>query len=52
MIFAGEDEVITLSHTAYSRKIWAKGALNAAQFLAGKPAGYYTMMDVIGDALS
>ena len=52
VIFAGEDEVITLSHTAYSRKIWAKGALNAAQFLAGKPAGYYTMMDVIGDALS
>ncbi|MBQ7536167.1 MAG: 4-hydroxy-tetrahydrodipicolinate reductase [Stomatobaculum sp.] len=52
VIFAGEDEVITLSHTAYSRKIWAKGALSAAAFLAGKPAGYYTMMDVIGDALA
>lgn len=51
VIFAGEDELITLSHTAYSRKIWAKGAFTAARFLAGKPAGYYTMADVIGDVL-
>jgi 4-hydroxy-tetrahydrodipicolinate reductase len=47
IIFAGEDEVITLSHTAYSRKIFAKGALSAARFLAGKPAGFYGMADVI-----
>jgi len=47
VIFAGEDEVLTISHTAYSRRIFAKGALSAAQFLAGKPAGFYTMADVI-----
>jgi 4-hydroxy-tetrahydrodipicolinate reductase len=52
VIFAGEDEVLTLSHMAYSRKVFAKGALSAAAFLAGKPAGYYTMMDVIGDELA
>lgn len=51
VIFAGEDEVITISHSAYSRKIWAKGAFTAAKYLAGKPAGYYTMADVIGDVL-
>ena len=48
MIFAGQDEVVTLSHTAYSKAIFAKGALEAARFLAGKPAGMYTMADVIG----
>lgn len=48
VIFAGQDEVVTLSHTAYSKAIFAKGALEAARFLAGKPAGMYTMADVIG----
>lgn len=48
VIFAGTDEVITFKHTAYSRAIFAKGALSAAKFLAGKPAGFYTMSDVIG----
>ena len=47
VIFAGEDEVITLNHTAYSRAIFAKGALTAAKFLAGKEAGFYDMQDVI-----
>ena len=47
VIFAGMDEVITLKHTAYSRNVFAKGAVEAAKFLAGKPAGYYTMADVI-----
>ena len=47
VIFAGEDEVITLNHTAYSRAIFAKGALSAAAFIAGKEAGYYDMQDVI-----
>lgn len=46
-IYAGEDEVITFSHTAYSKAIFAKGALAAAKFLAGKPAGRYDMADVI-----
>ena len=45
VIFAGEDEVITLSHMAYSRKLFAKGALVAAKYLIGKPAGKYSMED-------
>ena len=48
VIFAGTDEVITISHTAYSRAIFAKGAIAAAKYLAGKPAGYYDMKDIIG----
>lgn len=48
VIFAGEDEVITFSHTALSKAIFAKGAVQAAKFLAGKPAGLYNMADVIG----
>lgn len=47
VIFAGLDEVIEFKHTAYSRSIFAKGAVQAAQFLAGKPAGFYDMQDVI-----
>ncbi|MCI8889499.1 MAG: 4-hydroxy-tetrahydrodipicolinate reductase [Hungatella sp.] len=48
VIFAGRDEVITFSHTAYSKAIFGKGAIEAAKFLAGKPAGLYNMSDVIG----
>ena len=47
VIFAGTDEVITFSHTAYSRAIFGKGAIQAAKYLAGKPAGFYHMSDVI-----
>lgn len=47
VIFAGADEVITFSHTAYSKAVFAKGAIQAAKFLAGKPAGMYDMSDVI-----
>lgn len=47
IIFAGTDEVIELKHTAYSRAIFGKGAIEAAKFLAGKPAGRYDMSDVI-----
>lgn len=47
IIFAGTDEVITLSHRAYSRSVFAKGAIEAAKFLAGKSAGMYDMSDVI-----
>lgn len=50
VIFAGEDEVITFSHTAYSKAIFAKGALQAAKFLKGKPAGRYDMSHVIDGA--
>ena len=48
VIFAGEDEVIEFKHTAYSKAVFAKGAIEAAKFLAGKPAGMYDMSDVIG----
>ena len=47
VIYAGEDEVVTISHTAYSRKIFAKGAIAAAEYLSGKKAGMYSMADVI-----
>lgn len=47
VIFAGADEVIEIKHTAYSKAIFGNGALQAAKFLAGKPAGMYNMNDVI-----
>ena len=47
VIFAGTDEVITIEHTGYSKAIFGKGAVQAAKFLAGKPAGMYNMSHVI-----
>lgn len=47
IIFAGHDEVITLSHSAQSREVFAVGAVNAAVFLSGKAAGLYAMSDLI-----
>lgn len=47
VIYAGEDEVIEFKHTAYSKAIFAKGAVAAAGFLAGKEPGLYDMSDVI-----
>lgn len=47
VIFAGVDEVVEFKHTAYSKSVFAKGAIEAAKFLAGKPAGRYDMSDVI-----
>lgn len=47
VIFAGEDEVISFNHRAYSRKIFANGAIAAAKFLMGKSNGLYDMSDVI-----
>ena len=47
VIFAGEDEVISFNHRAYSRKIFANGAIAAAKFLLGKANGLYDMSDVI-----
>lgn len=47
VIFAGMDEVIEFKHTAYSRGVFGKGAVEAAKYLAGKPAGRYDMADVI-----
>ena len=50
VIFAGEDEVIEFKHTAYSRAVFGKGAVEAAKFLKGKEPGYYNMKDVIAEA--
>lgn len=47
VIFAGTDEVIEFKHSAYSRNVFAKGAVEAAKFLAGKEPGMYAMSDVI-----
>lgn len=48
VIFAGTDEVIELKHTAYSKAIFAKGAIQAAKFLQGQKPGMYDMEKVIG----
>ena len=48
VVFAGQDEVIRITHSAFSRAIFAKGAVAAARFLCGKEPGLYTMPDVIG----
>ncbi|MCI7088130.1 MAG: 4-hydroxy-tetrahydrodipicolinate reductase [Lachnobacterium sp.] len=47
VIFAGQDEVIEFKHTAYSKAVFAKGAVEAAKFLHDKGAGHYDMADVI-----
>ena len=47
VIFAGTDEVVTFSHTAYSRAVFAKGSVTAAKFIKGKAAGLYDMADVL-----
>jgi 4-hydroxy-tetrahydrodipicolinate reductase len=48
VLFLGADERLILSHRAENRMIFARGALTAAAFLVGKPAGLYSMRDVIG----
>ena len=48
IIFAGTDEVIEFKHTAYSRAVFGKGAVEAAKYLAGKGPGLYNMSHVIG----
>ena len=47
VIFAGKDEVVTFSHTAYSKAVFGKGAVSASKFLKGKETGRYDMADVI-----
>ena len=51
VMFAGEDEIITLSHSARSRKIFAAGALKAAAWLTTVPPGLYDMSDLLGSIL-
>jgi 4-hydroxy-tetrahydrodipicolinate reductase len=48
VLFAGPEEMITLSHRAENRMIFARGAVKAALWLVGKPAGRYTMNEVLG----
>ena len=52
VIFAGTDEVIEFKHTAYSKAVFAKGAVEAAKFLSGKAAGMYDMSDVIKETVN
>ncbi|WP_297129078.1 4-hydroxy-tetrahydrodipicolinate reductase [uncultured Eubacterium sp.] len=47
IIFAGRDEIITLSHSARSKEVFAVGAVNAAVFMAGKEAGMYDMAELV-----
>lgn len=49
IIFAGRDEIITLSHSARSKEIFAVGAVNAAVYMNGKGAGLYDMKELITD---
>ncbi|MDE6586235.1 MAG: 4-hydroxy-tetrahydrodipicolinate reductase [Clostridia bacterium] len=46
VIFAGNDEIITLSHSAHSKRIFAAGAVRAAKWLISQPAGLYDMNDI------
>lgn len=49
VMFAGEDEVVSLSHKAFSKRVFAAGAVKAAKFLSGKNPGLYSMDDLIGE---
>ncbi len=49
IIFAGPDEVIKISHSAYSKQLFATGSVNAGLFLVGKPAGFYSMKDLVNE---
>jgi 4-hydroxy-tetrahydrodipicolinate reductase len=48
VLFAAEDEVLSLTHTALNRGLFARGALEAARWVKGKPPGLYDMQDVLG----
>ncbi|MGH6993272.1 MAG: 4-hydroxy-tetrahydrodipicolinate reductase [Caulobacteraceae bacterium] len=48
VVFAGTEEILTLSHSARDRRLFARGALTAAAWVAGKPPGLYSMADVLG----
>jgi 4-hydroxy-tetrahydrodipicolinate reductase len=48
VIFAGEEEVLTLSHSATDRGLFARGAVAAALWVKGRPPGLYDMQDVLG----
>lgn len=47
VLFAGPEETLSIHHSAQSRSVFARGALAAARFMAGKPAGMYSMQDLL-----
>lgn len=47
VLFAGKDEILEIRHSAYSKQVFAAGALQAARFMVGKPPGYYSMKNMI-----
>lgn len=49
VMFCGADEIVTLSHSAASRDVFARGALRAAAYIVGKPAGMYDMSMLVGE---
>lgn len=49
VIFAGRDEIVTLSHSARSKEVFAAGAVSAACFMKGKGAGLYNMKDLVAE---
>ncbi len=49
IIFAGKDEVVTLTHQATSKEVFAEGAIGAALYLMNRPAGFYSMEDLVND---
>ena len=51
MLFAADGERLEITHKAGSRDAFANGAVRAAKFIANKPAGAYTMSDVLGLSL-
>ncbi len=52
VIFAGHDEVVTISHQSQSKELFATGAVNAAIFIIGKPAGMYNMSMMLSEKLN
>jgi 4-hydroxy-tetrahydrodipicolinate reductase len=51
VIFAGNDEVLTITHQAQSKALFATGAISAAIYMADRDAGFYNMVDVLSDVL-
>ncbi len=49
VMFAGEDEIVTITHSARSKRVFAAGAIRAAKYLSGKPAGMYEMKDLLAE---
>lgn len=52
VIFAGHDEVVTISHQSQSKELFATGAINAAIFIVGKPSGMYNMSHMLSEKLN